>query len=165
MTARANPMPSAFALRATREKSLRVTANERLRMAPYSGPTTIAPTIRISELVRIADRPDEGSNDEQREPAGREGSLQPDPRFDLRPDWRELLEPAAASRHPIGERRDRRVDILQHDRASLIDPTIAQAPYDLIGGTLWHIEKQGVTVRITHRAGEHRQIHDRGIGL
>ena len=57
MTGRANPMPSAFALRATREKSLRVTANERLRMAPYSGPTTIAPTIRISELVRMPTAP------------------------------------------------------------------------------------------------------------
>src|SRR5262249_42567302 len=44
-TAKANPTPRAVALRTTREKSRRVIPNERLRMAPYSGPTTIAPTI------------------------------------------------------------------------------------------------------------------------
>ena len=51
--ARAKPTANAAALRSIREESRRVTPNARLRMAPYSGPTTIAPTMRIWELVKI----------------------------------------------------------------------------------------------------------------
>ena len=55
--ARVKPTASAAALRIIREESRRVTPNARLRMAPYSGPTTIAPTMRIWELVRIPTAP------------------------------------------------------------------------------------------------------------
>ena len=158
-------MPSALALRAAPGKSRRVTPNERLRMAPYSGANHHRADNQNLRVGENSDRSDEPGNDEQRKPTGRECSLQPDPRFNLRPDRRELLEPAAASRHAIGERGDRRVDILQNDRPSLIDPTIAQAPDHLISRALWHIEKQGVTIWITHRSGEHCQIHDCWLGL
>ena len=56
-TARVKPVASAAALRSIREESRRVTPNARLRMAPYSVTTTIAPTMRIWELVRIPTAP------------------------------------------------------------------------------------------------------------
>ena len=51
--ARAKPTTSAPTLRRTRDESRPIRPNARLRMAPYSGPTTIAPTMRICEFVTI----------------------------------------------------------------------------------------------------------------
>ena len=56
-TARLNPAVSVSAADRTRYQSRRVAPNARLRMAPYSGPTTIAPTMRICELVKIPTAP------------------------------------------------------------------------------------------------------------
>jgi len=85
-------------------------------MAPYSGPTTIAPTIRISELLRIPIAPISPAMTSSEyqlwgvKPLSRESGL------DLSPNGRELLEPTtAASGDLIGERGNRGVDVFHDD--------------------------------------------------
>ena len=53
ITARPNPPPSAMDARRTGRPVRSVIPRAAPRMASYSGPTTIAPTTRICELVRM----------------------------------------------------------------------------------------------------------------
>ena len=47
----------------------------------------------------------------------------------------------------VGERGDRGVDVLRHDRALLVQPEVAQPADDLVGRPVQDIEVHRVTVR------------------
>ena len=111
-----------------------------------------------------SDSPDEPSDNQQRVPAGREGALQRDPGFDLGPNGRELVVPPAPGRSAVGQRGDGGVDVLQHDRAALFQPEVAQVTDYFVGRPVQHIEVHGVPIRVADRPGQHREVHDRGLG-
>ena len=126
MIASGNPTASASAER-TASSGAADDRDADAASGPNSGPTTIAPTIRIGRVLEDADRREQRGDHHEREERGGELDVLVRARLDLLPHDRVRGRALRVLDRPLGVRGDLRVDLLERDRAVLVDPELVRS--------------------------------------
>ena len=112
-----NPTASARSERRATSRRRCTIATDSPASGPYSGPTIIAPTIRIGESRKMPTAAIRQRERHEREEARVELGVLRRPRLDLLPDHGVAGVARGGALGLRGDRRDRRVDVLDRDRA------------------------------------------------
>ena len=157
------PIASAVSERRATPRRRSTTATQRPASGPNSGPTTIAPTIRIGEPSEDPDRGDQAGEDhEDEEVAAQLGALR-GAGLDLLPDDGVGGRAARRALGPLRRVGDLRVDLLEGDRA-----VAGATPSSFRSSITTLASSRATSQRITSpaglpgRSGEEDQVAGRG---
>ncbi len=136
-------------------------ATQKPASGPNSGPTTIAPTIRIGRVLVDADRREQaGEHHEGEEHAG-ELDVLARARLDLLPDDRVGGRAGRVLDRPLGVLGDLRVDRLDRDRALVVDAEVLEVGDDHARVLARDVGEDHVALRAPGGAREVDDVADR----